>query len=386
MSIQNFRDLISQKTYLDYNASTPVLTEVLNEMLPYFSTCFYNMSNPYSVDIQNHVESLRSDILQKLGAKHGKIVFYSGATEALNAILQGVSLNSIAKRETNKNIIVSAIEHDAVIVCGKDLERLGVSLQICPVNKQGEVILEELNNLINENTILVSIMHVNNETGVIQPLKEISKICRTKEVPFHSDGVLAVGRVDISNVADYVDFYTISANKFYGPKGISLNYISAISQLSPLICGSSQEENLRAGTQNVPNIIGMCKAFSIIRAEYKEINKLERELIKLLKNKILSDIPNIKINGEGASIIDNTLNISFKGLDRHDILQKFINKGVLVNIGATYLNEVSSHVIKAMCEDEDYHKSSIRFSVGKFSTVQDIEKASEALHDIVLSA
>lgn len=386
MSIQNFMDLIHQKTYLDYNASTPVLKEVVDEMLPYFSTCFYNMSNPYSIDIQNHVENLRQDVLQKLGAIKGRVVFYSGATEALNAILQGVALHSFQKGETGKNIIVSAIEHDAVLVCGFSLEKLGIKLKICPVNELGEVDLEELKKLIDKDTLLVSIMHVNNETGVIQPLEEISKICKEKEVLLHSDGVLAVGRLDISKVANYVDFYTISANKFYGPKGASLNYISCCSKISPLICGSSQEENLRAGTQNVPNIIGLCKAFDIIYSEYKEINKTEKNLITLLKNKILDNIPDVKINGEGASIIDNTLNVSFKGLDRNNILQKLIEKDVLVNVGATYLDEVSSHVIKAMCKDPDYHKSSIRFSVGKFSKLEDIEKTSDILKDIVLSA
>ncbi len=385
MSIQKFLESIPKKTYIDYNAATPVLKEVMDEMMPYFSTCFYNMSNPYSFEIQNHITNLRLDILQKLGAKTGKIVFYSGATEALNAVLQGVVLSSIKKGETGKNIIVSSIEHDAVIVCAKKLQILGIKTNICPVNEKGEIKLEELRKLINKDTILVSIIHVNNETGVIQPIKEISQICKEKNIPFHSDGVLAVGRIDISDITNYVDFYTISANKFYGPKGISLNYISSDAEIAPIICGSSQEENLRAGTQNVPNIIGLCKAFEISDTNYKEINQHEKKLITVLKNEILKEIPDVKINGEGANLVDNTLNVSFKGRDRHDILQQCMDRNVLVNVGATYLDEQSSHVIKAMYKDENYTRGSIRFSVGKFSKIEDINIVVNVLKDILVS-
>ncbi|MDR0484525.1 MAG: aminotransferase class V-fold PLP-dependent enzyme, partial [Alphaproteobacteria bacterium] len=299
MSIQNLQADLRQKIYLDYNACTPVLPEVLTEMMPFFNECFYNISNPYAVKIAEYVDNRREDILLSLGDTNnkGNIVFYSGATESLNAILKGVALKSIFKGEINKNIIVSSIEHDAVLVCAKKLEKMGIKTLICPVNEDGVVVLEELEKLINSDTLLVSILHVNNETGVIQPLSDISKICQQKEVLFHSDGVIAVGRVDISKVANLVDFYTISANKFYGPKGISLNYIKNCDNLVSINWGSAQENSMRAGTQNVPNIVGLAKALKITLNDYTEVNQKEQKLIAKLKNNILEIFPNIKING-----------------------------------------------------------------------------------------
>lgn len=382
MSIKEFLASTPNKTYVDYNASTPVLKEVLDEMMPYFSSCFYNMSNPYATELQDYVEELRQNILKELGANSGKIVFSSGATESLNGIIQGVALNSVKKGETGKNVIVSSVEHDAVIVCGKELQRLGVEVRICPVNRKGEIDLEVLKNLIDKETILVSILHVNNETGVIQPIEEISAICKKQGVLFHSDGVLAVGRVDISNVSDFVDFYSMAANKFYGPKGASLNYIKNPSSVEPIICGSPQEESLRAGTQNLPNIIGLCKAFEITCRDYKKINKHEKNLRDLLESRIEDEIPNIRINGKGAKLIDNTLNVSFKGKDRYKLLQQFKDRNILVNIGATYLDEECSHVIRAMYDDE-YTKGAIRFSFGIFSKEEDIEKIMKALKEII---
>ncbi|MCL2567708.1 MAG: cysteine desulfurase [Alphaproteobacteria bacterium] len=383
MSIQKLRANLARNVYLDYNACTPVLPKVLAEMKPFFSECFYNISNPYSADINQFIDNIRQDILKTLGADSGDIVFYSGATESINAVIKGTALASIFRGETNKNIIVSAIEHDAVLVCAKNLEKLGVKALICPVDENGAVILEELQKLINKDTLLVSIMNVNNETGVVQPLVDISKICKEKGVLFHSDGVMAVGRVDISNAAQYVDFYTIAANKFYGPKGISLNYIKDASRLARLACGSGQENNMRAGTQNVPSIVGLAKALSITIGDYKEVNKKEKTLIAKLRNKILEIFPAVKING-GGKIIDNTLNVSFKNLDRNAVLTALINNNVLANIGATYLDAQSSHVIKAMYNDINYTGGSIRFSAGRHSTENDIDKTIAVLRKNIL--
>ncbi|MDR2008328.1 MAG: cysteine desulfurase [Alphaproteobacteria bacterium] len=383
MLIKKLRADIAQDIYLDYNACTPVLPEVLSEMTPFFDECFYNITNPYSLEINQFIEGLRADILKALGGQQGDIVFYSGATEAINAIIKGVALKSVFNGESDKNIIVSAIEHDAALVCAQNLEKLGIKPIICPVNENGMVILEKLQKLINQNTLLVSIMHVNNETGVIQPMKEISKICQEKNILFHSDGVLAVGRVDISNVANHVDFYTIAANKFYGPKGISCNYIKNANTLARLTCGSGQENNLRAGTQNVPNIVGLATALSITLSDQTKVNAKEKVLRDKLKAGILEIFPDVKINGSG-NIIANTLNVSFKNLDRHKVLEALINSRILANVGATYLDEKSSHVIKAMYTSPDYASGSIRFSVGRNSTEDHINKAITALQENIL--
>ncbi len=371
--------------YLDYNASTPVLDKVLQQMEPFHSKWFYNMKNPYSGKIRDHIENIRNNILKALGVNSGKVVFHAGATEALNSAIFGVAFYNLFHNTSKNHIIFSAVEHDGVIVCKKNLEQLGFKVSLCPVDFNGVIKLDVLESLIDNTCALVSIMHVNNETGVIQPIEHISKICRSKEVVFHSDGVLAIGRVDISNISNYVDIYTLSANKFYGPKGISLNYINDNVAIEPLICGSDNEYSLRAGTQNIPGIVGLYSALEITLKEQHQTNEKEQLLINELEKTLKHKIPDIRINGEDAPRICNTSNVSFKNLERDKILNLLIKNNICANSGATLLNKDASHVICAMYNDPDYIRGSIRFSVGRFSTMNEIQHSAKIIVAEVVS-
>jgi cysteine desulfurase len=363
--------------YLDYNATTPVDERVLQEMLPYFTERFGNASSKthaYGWLAADAVDIARAQVAQLINAEKEEIIFTSGATEAINMAIKGVA--EIYKTKGN-HIITVATEHKAVLDCCASLEKKGIAVTYLPVNKNGEVDMAALQNAITPQTILISVMLANNETGVIQNLKKISAIAKANNIILMSDATQAIGKmmVDVQELG--IDIFPLSAHKFYGPKGIGALYIRRKKPrviLTPLIEGGGHEKNLRSGTLNVPGIVGMGMAAALAYNETKS----NAEKILLLRNKLekkLLQIEGAKING-GNSRLPNTTNITFSGINSAELIKHFAGKlAVATGSACTSALPQPSHVLKAMGFSEADAYSSVRFSIGRYTTAKDIENA-----------
>lgn len=377
----------SNLIYMDYNSSTPVYKEVIESMEPFYNNWFYNPSSKYAKNIKSLLIDCKYQILELLKApSDGCIVFYGGGTEAISSFLQGMAFPRLHSNSNKKHIISSAIEHDATIETLKHLQKLGFEVTLIPVNSNGVINPKDIENAITKNTLLVSVMHVNNETGVVQPIKEVSAITKKHNIPLHCDGIAAVGKLEIDIKDIGADAYTITAHKFYGPKGIALNYISSsIKEISPAIFGSKQEYGLRAGTENLTGAIGLTKALKItIDSQNQYINN-EKALIQKFESLLSGKIYNFVINGEKAKRACNTTSISIKGLINSDIIKGLYEEGICTSGGAASIGDNYSHVIKAMGVNPIFGKGTVRFSIGKYTTEEHIVKAASALDKVVNS-
>lgn len=371
--------------YLDYNATTPVDKTVLQEMLPYFNEKFGNASSKTHVFgwlAADAVDLARERIARLINAEKDEIIFTSGATESINLALKGVS--EIYKQKGN-HIITVATEHKAVLDCCHSLEKKGFNITYLSVNHIGLIDLEELKNAITSETILISVMLANNETGVLQPVKEIADIAHEHNIIFMSDATQAIGKMPV-NVQDLaIDIMPLSAHKFYGPKGVGALYIRRKKPrvvLTPLIEGGGHEKKLRSGTLNVPGIVGMGKAaemaFSEINFYVEQTNtlrnKLEAELLK---------IEGAKVNGS-SNRLPNTSNISFSGINSSELIKQFATKlAVATGSACTSALPQPSHVLKAMGVSEKDAYASIRFSLGKYTTSEEIDTAIEIIKEAI---
>jgi len=362
--------------YLDNNATTPVIKEVMDVIM---NSMIYDYANPASL---SHLEGLKSSIRLKeyrdsicndLGAETDSIYFNSGASESNNTILK--SLAEIFSAE-KIHIITSEIEHKCILnTCGY-LERKGVEITYLPVNKRGAVNLDVLKKSINKYTRIISIMGANNETGVLQPIKEIGNIAKEKNIFFHTDLAQVIGKIPFS-FRDYnIDFASFSAHKFYGPKGVGAIYCKHSNLLNcyPLIHGGDQEKGFRSGTINLAGIAGMAKAVSLIKVLCSEDKMKEMFELKLLLIKKLSDaIPDILINGDIYNSLPNTVNFSLNNLKSSTFLKKIKSKISLSSGSACMSTEQKgSHVLSAMNLSDDRIQSSIRLSFNHFTTEEDL--------------
>ena len=361
--------------YLDYNATTPVDERVLQEMLPYFTEKFGNASSKTHTHgwlAADAVDIARAQVSQLINAEKEEIIFTSGATESINLAIKGVA--EIYKTKGN-HIITVATEHKAVLDCCASLEKKGIAVTYLSVNNEGLIDIAALQNAITPRTILMSVMLANNETGVIQNLKEISAIAKANNIILMSDATQAIGKIAVDVQALGIDILPLSAHKFYGPKGVGALYIRRKKPrviLTPLIEGGGHEKNLRSGTLNVPGIVGMGKAAALA---YAETNS-NAEKILLLRNELekqLLQIEGTKING-GNNRLPNTTNITFAGINSAEIIKHFAGKlAVATGSACTSALPQPSHVLKAMGISEKDAYSSIRFSIGKDTTPTDIE-------------
>lgn len=371
-------------TYLDYNATTPLDKRVLEKMMPYLKDIYSNPSSVYrfAQESKRAVEEARSLLAQLLGAQPGEIVFTSGGTESDNAAIKGVVF---ACRNNRRHIITSSIEHHAVLRSCQAMEKLGFEVTYLGVNKQGLIDLEELENSIKDTTVLVSIMHTNNEVGMIQPIKKIADICRKKEVYFHSDAVQAVGKVDIDVEALGVDLLSLSGHKFYGPKGVGALYIKKGVKFFSLLHGGGHERGRRSGTENVAGIVGLGEAARLAMIEMKDDEKRIRVLRDKLEAGIKEKIPEIKINGHLRKRIYNTLNICIRHIEGESILINLDFEGVCASSGSacTSGSLEPSHVLLAMGLPADVAHGSLRMSLGKYTCDEDINKVLTVLPPIV---
>lgn len=376
-----------ERIYLDYNATTPVRAEVRDAVLPFLNDLFGNPSSRHleGRQVKTKIEAARAQVAAAIGADPERIVFNAGATEGNVTVLRGYQVNYKEKKGRN-HIIVSGVEHPAVYDTAKKMAGEGYEVTFVPVDGEGNLDMAALKNAIKETTGLVSVMTVNNETGVIYPVKEIAKIAHEKGALFHTDAVQAVGKMPFSVKDIDADFVTISAHKFYAPKGVGALYIKKGKRLDPLLTGGHQENNRRAGTENVIGMIAMGKALELATGELAA----DRERIGAIRDeferRILAEVPHSRRNGGTDNRLYTTSNISFRFVEGEAVQLKLDHFGIAVSTGSACSSGTldPSHVIMAICNgDEEEAHSSIRFSFGKYSKMEEVGYVVDRVKEVV---
>jgi len=367
-----------RRIYLDNAASTKVAKEVIEEMLPYFSEKFGNASglHSYGVEARESVEKARELILKKLNGKDYKLIFTSGGTESNNFAIKGIAF---ANKNKGKHIITTKIEHDCILNTCKWLEREGFEITYLNVDKDGFINLEELENEIREDTILVSIIHGNNEIGTIQPIREIGKICRERKVYFHTDACQSFTKVPIDLEKDCIDLITLNSHKIFGPKGVGALVIRNGVKITPLLHGGGHEFGYRSGTENVPGIVGFAKAVEIMNEEKVEYM---RKLRDMLIEGILK-IENTRLNGPKENRLCNNTNFSFKYIEGESLVLYLDEKGIAASTGSACASHKlePSHVLLAIGLKPDEAHGSLRLTTGIYNTVDEIKYAIEVVKE-----
>jgi len=366
--------------YLDHAASTPVLQEIINEMLPYLGNLYGNPSSIHTYGIKSKIaiQIARKRVAMLIGSKPSEIFFTSGGTESNNLALKGLCKSIRHYQNIKNHIITSSIEHDAILETCRYLEKDGFTVTYLKVDKDGIIDKTELKNHLNEKTALVSIMLANNEIGVIQPIKELSEIVHdfSKMIIFHSDVVQAVGKIPI-NVKEFdLDSLSLSSHKINGPKGVGALYVREKVNFEPLIQGGGQESTLRSGTENVPGIVGLGKASEIsmlnLKVNSQYLYYLRDHLIRRINEEICGKI----LNGSLEHRLPNNVNFTFLGLNGEDLLTKLDEDGILVSTGSACSanRQQESHVLKAIGLNHEEISGSIRITLGIQNTIDDLEK------------
>lgn len=374
--------------YLDYNATTPVDKRVLEKMLPYFSEHFGNSSSRshlYGWTAQEAVENARLQVANLLNAEMKEIIFTSGATEANNLIIKGVFENNYPHKN---HIITVQTEHKAVLDVCQHLEKLGADITYLKPDSSGLITIDQIENSIRIDTFLISVMYANNEIGTIQPIKKIGELARKREILFHTDATQAVGKIEIDVQKDSIDLLSLSGHKLYGPKGIGALFIRKNSTASKLIAqmdGGKHERGYRSGTLNVTGIVGLGEACELANDSLV----IEDQRLTLLRDKleqgILQLISDVKINGNIKNRLPNSTNISFGGIDGENLLMSFRDVAVSSGSACTSASVEPSYVLKAIGLDDDLAYASIRFSLGKYTTEEEIDFTINYVKEIVES-
>lgn len=374
-----------QRVYLDNAATTMVRQEVVDAMIPAFTTYYGNPSSlhEYAREAGKLVDEARAKVASAIGAKPDEIVFTGGGSESDNMVLRGAAA---ANRKKGKHIITSAVEHHAVLYTLKAMEREGIAdVTILPVDEYGMVTAEQVKNAIREDTALVSIMFANNEVGTIMPIKQIGEVCREKGVWFHTDAVQATGHVPIDVEDMKIDMLSMSAHKFHGPKGIGALYIRKGIRIPSLIIGGGQEKKRRAGTENVPGMVGMGAAIEMATERMAEnavrIGALRDKLIK----GISASIPDVKLNGHPTVRLPNNVNFSIRFIEGESILLMLDINGIAASSGSacTSGSLEPSHVLLAMGLTHEVAHGSLRLTLSEFTTEQEIDYVLDVLPKIV---
>jgi len=369
--------------YLDYNATTPLCQPAREAMLPYLDKFFGNASSIHQAgrDARAAIDNARDQIAGLVRAKSHEIIFTSGATESCNLAVFGLARYPM---ERGGHIISAKTEHHAVSHAVEHLEKHeGFEVTWLNVSENGMIDLDHLADSIRPETRLVSIMLANNETGVIQPLSEISKICRQRGVLLHSDTVQSFGKIEVD--LSLVDAASFCAHKFYGPKGIGFLFLRSGLSIQPIMFGGSHENERRPGTENVPAIAGMAAAADWVLRDHVTEQNRQQKLRDDLYRRISEAFPDVCLNGEGAPRLSNTLNVSFVGLDSETMLIALDLKGVCASSGSACMvgSVRASHVLLAMGLPVERARSAIRFSLGKPTVAAEIEKASDAIREVI---
>lgn len=372
------------KIYLDNNATTRLDDDAFDAMIPFFKEEYGNAFSLhlFGRETGKAVAESRKVIADLLGVLPEEIIFTGSGTEGDNLAIRGVAR---AYKNRGKHIIVSSIEHPGVRNTCKDLEKEGFEVTVLNVDKNGVVDLEQLKSAIKDETILISVMHANNETGVIQPIEEIGKIAKENKILFHVDAVQSMGKLEINPKEMGIDLLVFTAHKFYGPKGVGALYVRNGVRLGKVITGGGQERKLRPGTTNTPLIVGMAKTLEKVYAEREEENKRVGELRDYFEEQISARIPEIVINGKNVPRLPGTSSITFKYVEGESILLSLSMKGIAVSSGSACSSDElqASHVLLAMGIPAEFAHGTIRFSLGKYNTKEEIDYTIEAVVEII---
>lgn len=370
--------------YLDYNATTPIAKEVVLEMLPYLRTNFGNPSSDYESGRQSKdaIEKARMQVANLIGASPEEIIFTSGGTESNNHAIRGAAF---ANAHKGRHIITSSVEHPAVAEVCKFLEKQDYEITWLPVNSFGKVNPADVEKAVRPDTVLITVMHANNEVGTIQPLNEIAAISRANDILFHTDAAQSVGKIKTDVNALGVDLLSIAGHKLCAPKGIGVLYVRNGVQIQNLIYGAGQEKGVRPGTENVPYSVGLGKACELAKDTFsnssRHMFRMRERLLTGLKNKSVAPI---KLNADLDNCLPNTLSISFQETEAHLVASLVSNDVMVSTRSACHTNsDEISQVLKAMNVEPKRAAGTVRLSVGKYTTEEEIDRSVEAISNAV---
>ena len=372
------------RVYLDNNATTKMDNEVFEAMVPYLTEYYGNASSLhlFGKETNKAMNESRETIAKHLGVEPNGIIFTASGSESDNLAIRGIAR---AYKNRGKHIIASPIEHPAIKNTLKDLEDEGYEITILHVDKNGVLNIEELKNAIKDETILITVMHANNEVGTFQPIEEIGKIAKENKIIFHVDAVQTMGKVDIKPKEMGIDLLSFSAHKFYGPKGIAALYWRNGVRFGKVLTGGGQEGKRRPGTSNVPGMVGMAKALEIAYRDMAEEFKKEEELRDYFESEVLKRIPEVVINAKEAKRLPGTSSITFKYLEGESILLSLSYKGIAVSSGSACSSDdlQASHVLLARGIEPEFAHGTIRFGLGKYNTKEEIDYTLDVLVEVI---
>ena len=370
--------------YFDNAATTKLDDEVLKEMMPYLTNMYGNASAIYELGRESRkaIEDAREKVAKVLNCEVGEVYFTSCGSESDNTAIKEIAR---ANKKNGNHIITSKIEHPAVIETCEQLKKEGFEITYIGVDEKGIVDLEEIKRAIKPTTILISIMFANNEIGTVEPIKEIGKIAKEHEIVFHTDAVQAVGNVRIDVEDMNIDSLSLSGHKFYGPKGVGVLYVKRGIEFQNFINGGHQERNKRAGTENVAGIVGIGKAIELAYQNLDEHNKKITELRDYFINQITAKIPKVKINGDMINRLPGNVNISFEGVDAEGLLLNLDLKKICASSGSACSagSLEPSRVLLAIGLEKEMAKSSLRVTIGKYNTKEEVDYLIESLEEII---
>jgi cysteine desulfurase len=369
--------------YFDNNATTKVAEEVLEEMKPFFCRLYGNPSSMHTFGGQlgGRIGKAREQVAELLGCDPAEVIFTSGGTESDNAAIRG----ALAAQPNRHKIITTRVEHPAVLTTCRELENHGLTVIELGVDKQGRLDIAELEECLDDDTALVTIMYANNETGVIFPIEKIAGLTSNKGVVFHTDAVQAVGKIPLNLAGSNIDLLSLSGHKLHAPKGVGVLYVRKGTRLSPFMLGGHQEAGRRAGTENVPGIIGLGRACELAADNLEEENKKVRYLRDKLENAILASCPDSRLNGDRVHRLPNTSNISFEFVEGEAILLMLDKYGICASSGSacTSGSLEPSHVLRAMGVPFTAAHGSVRFSLSRYNTEREVDYTIEKMPAVI---
>lgn len=371
------------RVYLDYNATTPVEPEVLDAMLPYFSGEFGNASSihTFGQKARAAVETAREQVAALIGARAQEIFFTSGGTESDNHAIFGIAGPSAHDPKSRPHVITSFVEHEAVLNACQALEKQGVDVTYLHVDQDGLIDLEDLRGAIRKETVLITIMHANNELGTVQPIEEIGRIAKDADVYFHTDAVQSAGKIPIDVNHLQLDLLSLSGHKIYAPKGVGALYVRGGTRLKQLLYGGHHQRGMRPGTENVAGIVGLGKAAEIARQSLANDAKRLSGLRDQFEHGLLHRVPHSRVNAARAPRTPNTANLVFPGVEGEALLIALDLKGVACSTGAACSSGAvePSHVLTAIGLPAEEARASLRFSLGRHTTQADIDFSLQAV-------
>ncbi|WP_292463021.1 cysteine desulfurase family protein [Methanolobus sp.] len=373
-----------KRIYMDHSATTPVDPLVVDAMLPYFSERFGNSSSLHSFgqEADEALSLARAQVADSIGAQAEEVIFTSGGTESDNIAIQGVISRDSGKKQ---HIITSVIEHPAVLSTCDFMKGIGHDITYVPVSSEGIVNVDDIEKAIRDDTVLISVMHANNEIGTIQPIEEIAKIAKDNDVYLHTDAVQSVGKIPVDVNKLGVDMLSISSHKLHGPKGVGALYVREGTLLKPVTFGGGHESGLRPGTENIPGIVGFAKASSIAKErlaiDSSQMGRLRDSIIK----KVFDTIDDVRLNGHATKRLPNNANLSFRYVEGESMLMLLDIAGIAISTGSACSSRSrhASHVLDSIGLDPDYVHGSIRISLGRDNTMEEVDYLAGTLRETV---